>query len=108
MMVTMTNTFGSCDTCGFDGDEQTPELRDAHLGHIAFATGSIEGYRSYIRERDSYPHASGDVTVIGPGCFANQDETVISWRGVNYSSQPRTRWFSVKSASRWTRPWGHA
>ena len=26
----------------------------------------------------------GDVTVIGPECFASADELVISWKGVNY------------------------
>lgn len=58
----MTKVFGACDTCGFDGDQQTPELRDVHLGHIAHALGQTETFREYMREKlaaAARPH--GDV-----------------------------------------------
>lgn len=32
---------------------------------------------------------TGDVTVIGPECFASADGSVISWRGQNYTPQTR-------------------
>ncbi|MCX5598388.1 hypothetical protein OOK29_09585 [Streptomyces phaeochromogenes] len=35
-----------------------------------------------------YPHADGDVTVLGPEVFASSDGAVISWKGENYVRQP--------------------
>lgn len=38
-----------------------------------------------------YPHASGDVTVLGPQCFISSDGKVINYRGENfYASEPKT------------------
>ena len=31
-----------------------------------------------------YPRSDGEVTLIGPECFADQDATVICWQGENY------------------------
>lgn len=28
--------------------------------------------------------SDGEITIIGPECFASTDDTVISWKGVNY------------------------
>ena len=40
----------------------------------------------------SYPYEDGDVTVIGPECFAAADGSVVCWRGENYTpQQPTTR-----------------
>jgi hypothetical protein len=40
---------------------------------------------------DSYPHASGDVTVLGPGVIASTtdpaENTVINWLGENFTPQ---------------------
>lgn len=35
----------------------------------------------------TYPHADGDVTVLGPEIFASPDGDVISWKGDNYVRQ---------------------
>jgi hypothetical protein len=35
-----------------------------------------------------YPHADGDLTVLGPEVFASSDGEVICWRGRNYVPQP--------------------
>lgn len=37
---------------------------------------------------DEDPYDEGDVTVIGPECFAARDGSVVSWRGENYVPQP--------------------
>lgn len=37
-----------------------------------------------VKPAPEYPHPDGDVTVIGPECFASDDETVIAWKGENY------------------------
>jgi len=34
-----------------------------------------------------FPYQDGDVTVLGPEVFASKDDTVISWRGENYTRQ---------------------
>jgi hypothetical protein len=34
-----------------------------------------------------YPHADGDVTVLGPEIFASKDGNVICWKGENYVRQ---------------------
>lgn len=36
----------------------------------------------------SYPHESGDVTVLGPGVFVADDGSVLNWDGENYVPQP--------------------
>lgn len=38
-------------------------------------------------EISKYPYKSepGNVTVIGPECFASEDESVIFWKGEHYS-----------------------
>lgn len=56
-----------------------------------------------------YPYNEGDFVIIGPECFSGVnkwDETVISWKGENYTVQrPRLRvrlhnfWVSVKNAT---------
>jgi hypothetical protein len=40
----------------------------------------------YIPE-PAYPYQEGDVTVIGPECFAKRDRSVLSWQGDNYVPQ---------------------
>ena len=35
-----------------------------------------------------YPRSDGNVTLIGPDCFADQDATVICWQGGNYYRPP--------------------
>lgn len=42
---------------------------------------------SNVKVTSHYPYKSGDVTVIGPECFTN-DEGVISYKGINYYSTP--------------------
>lgn len=34
--------------------------------------------------RDAYPKQLGDIILIGPGCFAQADGSVLNWNGVNY------------------------
>lgn len=42
----------------------------------------------------TYPHKDGPVTVLGPEIFASTEnpepDTVISWRGENFTVQPST------------------
>jgi hypothetical protein len=42
-------------------------------------------------QENPYPHASGDVTVLGPGIFANTtapaENTVLNWQGGNFVPQ---------------------
>ena len=35
-----------------------------------------------------FPYRDGDITVLGPEIFANADQSVICWRGQNYTRQP--------------------
>ncbi len=39
------------------------------------------------RAAETYPHPSGDVTVLGPEIFTDKDGDVICWKGVNYVPQ---------------------
>lgn len=57
-----------------------------------------------------YPYKAepGNVTVIGPECFASDDESVISWQGQNYYEQ-RSLWrrfWDWRAACRATRGYG--
>jgi hypothetical protein len=38
--------------------------------------------------RDAYPKQLGDITLIGPDCYAQADGTVLNWQGRNYIPQP--------------------
>lgn len=38
-----------------------------------------------------YPYEEGDFIVIGPGCFAAKDRSVLNWEGVNYVPQDADR-----------------
>lgn len=40
-----------------------------------------------MSDQPEYPYDEGDVTVIGPRCFANRDGSVLNWGGVNYVPQ---------------------
>lgn len=31
-----------------------------------------------------YPYKSGDVLVLGPGFFVDEEKGIVNWRGVNY------------------------
>ena len=37
--------------------------------------------------QETGPRKSGDFTIIGPECFADAEETVICYKGVNYYSE---------------------
>jgi hypothetical protein len=41
-------------------------------------------------ERKRYPYDDGDVTVIGPECFALKDGSVLCWRGQNWTLQRKS------------------
>lgn len=45
--------------------------------------------------------AEGDVTVIGPECFASADERVICWRGENYYRAPESGDVAGLADSEW-------
>lgn len=36
-------------------------------------------------ERLTYPYRNGDVLVLGPEIFVDQDNETINWKGVNYT-----------------------
>lgn len=46
-----------------------------------------ESFDEAGNEAASYPRDEGDMTVIGPECFAQQDGSVLCWKGVNYTPQ---------------------
>ena len=54
-----------------------------------------DNVRSVHRQDDNssapiaYPYQEGDVTVLGPEVFASADGEAISWRGENYTRNPR-------------------
>lgn len=64
--------------------------------YIAYTDNEIIAYirafdvRSIIRtdnEPTRYPHPDGDITVLGPEIFASKDDSVICWKGENYTRQ---------------------
>jgi hypothetical protein len=59
----------------------------AKAENVRLFTGDGEPLARDERERER-KLTDGDVTVIGPECFASLDEEVISWRGRNYVPQP--------------------
>lgn len=42
-------------------------------------------------DESEYPHMDGGFVVIGPGCFASHDGSVLNWKGVNYVPQKADR-----------------
>jgi hypothetical protein len=44
-----------------------------------------------VTDQPTYPHQDGDVTVLGPEIFVDQDGNVICWKGENYVPQQRLR-----------------
>jgi hypothetical protein len=43
-----------------------------------------------LTDRTYIDRPSEDVTVIGPGCFASTDRSVLNWEGMNYVQQSST------------------
>jgi hypothetical protein len=59
-------------------------------------------------ESRHYPRRDGHTIVLGPECFASEDECVISWRGENYyrdfhhgDSEPREEGDGMETRREW-------
>ena len=46
-----------------------------------------ESFNEAGNEAVAYPRDEGDMTVLGPECFAHKDGSVLCWKGVNYTPQ---------------------
>jgi hypothetical protein len=60
---------------------------DDGIGHREYAA-AVVGLCLRHHRGAVYPRDEGDVTIIGPECFAAKDGSVLNWRGVNYVPQP--------------------
>ncbi|MFD4547282.1 hypothetical protein [Streptomyces sp. NPDC058466] len=87
---------GDTETVEADGVEYDADAGDYTfvVGRQAVALAPVINVRSVHRQDDTneaiaYPHQDGGVTVLGPEVFASADGDAISWRGENYTRNPR-------------------
>jgi hypothetical protein len=77
--------FGRCPACDGTG-RRSPQVPPGEP-----PKGKPPSQRARVHGRSpqgEYPREEGDVIVIGPGCFAARDRSVLNWDGVNYVPQP--------------------
>lgn len=67
--------------------EIKPVLNRESLADIVEQVATAVEQGIDIGARRTFPHDSGDVTVLGPEVFASKDGSVICWRGRNYVPQ---------------------